>query len=539
MRANSDSMGHDAFDPKFAADLASFAASSSIPADDQPRLSLRQCLPAAKFFQCDDIQTARLVGDIDQVQPGDMVCFHTGKHDPVVFSAAALACGAAGILTEQILPCPLPQAIVGDVTDAACRVVNAIEGDPASSLLTIGVIGESGKTTTAILIAGLLKKIGIRTAFETDLGSGDGIVQATHDGTPASGIELIARLAEARDAGAGAMVVDLSGDSPGAGDAVRFDLLVIAGADSSLSASGQSMHYGPDPLAITLEQAKTDAVVVVPADHPKLLRRVDDFGLRRLTYSLRRPAEVSAKVFEELPGETTLMVSCGDETVMMQSGHAGEAMSMNALAAIAVGVLLDTSLSDAVAAISRLPSIPGRMQRLTGFDTASVLIDAGGSAGRLAASLRTARRQTRRGGKVWCVLTLDAAGEGCKDLHGDDHWMAIGRVAERFADRVILNATERSKPVFLKQCHGVLDGFKQVAAARLVADRQRAIGWAVRHAAPEDTILVVTDDGGLTAQQRRQTVCDIEAIVERARRAPGVRRETVPATIPFKVVSAK
>lgn len=520
MRADSQFTGFDSFDPQSGGGTSAQS------------LSVKQILPVAKFFQCQDVNVANLATEVTQAGPGDVVCFQTGKDDPVTFAAAALARGVSAILTEQLLPCPIPQAIVGDVVEASCMIASRLQGDPCQEMLMIGVVGDSGKTSTSLMIAGLLKKLGIRTAYETDLGSSDGIVQSTPDVSAACGLELIEKIIEARDASSGAMVIEYSGDNPGAIAGLRLDILVVTGADSVLASTPQGTHFGPDALTVALEQTKQDAVVIVPSDHTKWVRRIDDTGLRRVTYGLRRPADVSAKVFEELPGETTLMVTCGDETAAMQTRHCGEPMALNALAALAVGMMIETPLHQAIAAICDLPQIPGRMQRLTGFDTAAVVIDAGGSADRLAASLRTVRRQRRNGGKIWCLLTLDSSTcEVDQDAHVDDRLSRMGRVVERFADRIILTSTDQSKPTFLKSSHEVLDGFKDVAIARLVADQTKAIRWAMSHAEPWDTILIVTGDSDRSAMSRRQTIQKIEMLVEKIRNSESVKREEAPATI--------
>lgn len=515
MRANLDQSGHANGD----------LAAAIGPADQA--ISLRQTIPLAKFFQCEDISIARLALRVSDAMAGDLVVCRTGVDDPVALAAQALARGAAGVLTEQILPCPLPQAVVADAVEAACQIANRIERNPAAELLTIGVIGDAGKTSTAMLIAGLLKRIGVRTAFETELGSGDGIVQSVPTAALSDGIELISRLAAARDAGCGAMVIDLSGVAPGSSYDVRWDMLVITGADAGPGTSMARSHFGPDPLTLALEQAKQDAVVILPSDRPKLVRRVADAGLHCLTYGLRRPADLSAKVFDEQPGETTLLVSCGDETALMRTGHCGEAFALNSLAAIAVGRLLETPLATAVDHVAKLPTIPGRMQRLSSWDTAAVVIDAAGTPERVSGTLRTLRRQRVRGGKLWCVLVIsDPGSDAVAALVDADRFSRFGRAVERFADRVVLTSAEDFKPTFLASAHAVLDGFQDVAAARLVADQARAIGWAVRHAAPEDTIVIFTGDQCRTPSARRLCAQNLERVVEEARQDPAVRHRT-------------
>jgi UDP-N-acetylmuramoyl-L-alanyl-D-glutamate--2,6-diaminopimelate ligase len=525
MRSDSDFAGFDATGPKSVKPSAQGCESAA-------SVSVKRLLPSAKFFQCQDITIKSFAAEVVDAAPGDVVCYHTGKDDPIVFAATALARGASAILTEQMLPCPLPQAIVGDAVEASCVVTSTLNGNPYQQMLTIGVVGDSGKTSTALMIAGLLRKIGIRTAYETDLGCSDGIVQSSPETATARGLALVEKVIEARDASAGAIVIEYSGSDPGATGGLKLDVLVVTGADSALQDAPHDTHYGPDALTVALEQTKQDAVVIVPSDHPKWIRRIDDIGLRRVTYGLRRAADVSAKVFEELPGETTLMVTCGDETAAMQTRHCGEPMALNALAALAVGILIETPLHQAIAAICDLPQIPGRMQRITGFDTAAVVIDAGGSAQRLSGTLRTLRRQRRRSGKLWCLLALDGtAADHGRTIRGDQSYPSIGRAVERFADRIILTSTDRSKSSFLKASHEVLDGFKDVAVARLVADQTKAIRWALSHAEPWDTILIVSDSSDPTAASRRRAIQRIETLVQQILNSDEVKREELPATI--------
>lgn len=495
-------------------------------------VSLRRIFPAANFFQCDDVDAMVLEPDANQLQGGEVCLYRAGEDDPVEFAAIALAKGAAAILTDQLLPCPLPQVIVGDVELAGCELMNELCARPSEKLMMIAVVGNAGKTTTALMIAGVMRGLGIRTAYESDLGSSDGIVQSVDELPVARGAALVSRLSDARDAGCGAAVIEFSNEVAAAHCGVMFDLVVVTGSSTSaVQTQSSEMHFGPDPLMIALDHLAQDGVVIVPADHPKLVRRVDDSGYKRLTYGLRREADLMAKVFDSQPGETTLMVSCGDETAAMETKHCGEAMAMNQLAAIAVAMLMETSLVDAIETVSRLPWIPGRMQRVSNFHSAAVVLDAGGDWSRVSTTLR-ALRQQRCGGKLWCVMTLAETAS-----KGDESMAICGRQIERYADRVVLTSTDQNKPNFLRSAHSVLDGFREVTVARLVADRKRAIQWVVQNAAPQDTVLIIGGIDGSTANERRSAIQSLEKMVERCQQDPLVKQHVGPATIPMPGVA--
>lgn len=490
--------------------------------------SLRGLLPSATFFQCDDMAVTKVIADLNDLQGGELCIFRSGEHDPVEFAASALAGGASGIITDQLLPCPLPQVIVGDVEVAASDLMNQWLDRPSEKLMMIGVVGNAGKTTTALMIAGVLRGLGIRAAYETDLGSSDGIVQTVDNKDAPRGPALISRISEAHDVGCGVAVIEFTSEVAAAHSGVNFDLLVVTGSSTSLeSIEGPEKHFGPDPLMIALDHLAKDAVVIVPADHPKLVRRIDDTGRRRLTYGLRRQADLSAKVFDNQPGETTLMISCGDETAAMETQHCGEAMAMNQLAAIAVAMLLETTLVDAIETVAGVPAVPGRMHRITGFDSAAVIVDAGGSCSRIASTLRTLRQQ-RNGGKLWCVMTLDHTAPGSGDAMA-----TCGRLVEKYADKVVLTSTDENKPNFLHGAHALLDGFREVTVARLVADRKRAIQWAMQNAQPRDTIVILGGLNGATAHESRSRVQALVSLITKTQRDPAIKRYVSPATIPM------
>jgi UDP-N-acetylmuramoyl-L-alanyl-D-glutamate--2,6-diaminopimelate ligase len=496
-------------------------------------VSLQQRFPLASFFQCDDVIAHSLAVTTGEIKPGDVCVYRAGECDPVEFAAHALAQGASAILTDQMLPCPLPQVIVGDVESAACDLMNDLCQHPSKQLMMIGVVGNSGKTTTALMVTGVLRALGIRAAYETDLGSSDGIVQTVEPRSCAKGADLIARMSDAFDAGCGAAVIEFTNEVAAAHSGIAFDLLVVTGTSTSSDSLGNAAgHFGPDPLMIALDHLAQDGVVIAPADHPKLLRRVDDAGLKRLSYGLRREADVSAKVFDNQPGEMTLMVSCGDESAVMETRHCGEAMAMNQLAAISVALLMESRLHEAVETVSRLPIVPGRMQRVTGFDSAAIVIDAAGDWSRIASTLRTVRQQ-RGNGKLWCVMTVADASQ----FTADESLAISGRMIEKYSDRVILTSTRDGKPNFLKSAHALLDGFREVTVARLVADQRRAIQWAVDHAAPQDTIVVLGGLTGSTAVERRTQIQSLEQLIERCQQSPHIKRYSGPATIPMPGVA--
>lgn len=487
------------------------AQRTSVPGDPASRLSsgklsLREILSDCRFFCGDDIRFTTVAESARLAEEGQLVLYRIGEDCPSRVVADAMSRGAAGIVTEQMLPCPLPQCIVGDMELAAARITAHQLGHPDRKLLCVGVIGSAGKTSTSLLVSSLLRSCGIRTAYQTDLGDCDGIVQSTPSQSLPVNAPLVQWMDEANDTGCEAAIIELSEQDARHGyyDAIQFDILIVTGTATCAG------DYGPSGLQCALERLAEGGVVIAPVDDARVTRVIDDSGARVVSYGVRKAADVTAKIIEQSGGMTTLLVTHRDTTAVMETSLCGAAMAANHAAAAVVGLLVDQPLQEIVDKLGRLRSIPGRGQRLDGFDQAAVILDAGGAPERAATALRTFRSM-KSAGRLWCVLAVDAnqSAESLADY---------GALLERFADHAILTSQPEAKPEFLAASHAVLDGVKKCAALRLVADRRRAIEWAVCQAGPNDTILVISGQRDQTAAAQRTDIQRISSWVESARK---------------------
>ena len=467
--------------------------------------SLARLLPESRFFAGDDIPFATIAKSADTAREGELVVYRIGKDCPARLVADAMARGAAGILTEQLLPCPLPQCIVGDIELSLARITAEQRQRPDRKLLTVGVIGSAGKTTTTLLLSSLLRGSGIRTAYLSDLGECDGVIQSTSsDASPVSA-ELVEWIDEATDSNCRAAVIELSEDDARHGkyDAIEFDLVVVTG---SATCSGD---YGPSGLQCIIERLTRDGVVIAPADDAKAMRVIRDSGSRVVTYGIRKSADLSVKIMDQSGGMTTLLVTHQDTTAVMETSLCGAGMAANHAAATLFGLLIAQPLEEIVETLGQLRTIPGRGQRLEDFGRATVVLDAGGCPERVATALRT-HRSMKSGGSLWCVLAIDGGSEA-------ESLARYGSLLEKFADQSIVTATAEAKTKFLSASHAVLDGVERCAAFRMVADRRRAMNWAIAQAGPNDTILFVTNERNQTAVQQRTDIQRITRWVDSAR----------------------
>ncbi|MEO8272155.1 MAG: hypothetical protein ABI557_20765, partial [Aureliella sp.] len=137
-------------------------------------LSLRKFLSEGVFVGTEDIVVTRCAHRAQDCQPGDVFIPHHSaagdQHDKV---DEAVRRGAVAVVTERLLPVSIPQCLVDDTREVYGRVCQALVGHPSQRMLTIGVVGTCGKTTTALFVAAMLKRLGGAVAYYTSLGASD------------------------------------------------------------------------------------------------------------------------------------------------------------------------------------------------------------------------------------------------------------------------------------------------------------------------------------------------------------------------------
>lgn len=457
-------------------------------------MSLREILPMAEYVASEDIEFEEVAEAHGAIAEGQLAVYRIGDNCPNRVIADAMARGAVGILTEQLLPCPLPQCVVGDIELALAEIRARQLDTPDRRMLTIGVMGAAGKTTVTLLISSLLRASGIRTAYACDLGDSDGVIQATPDHGLPVGSRLIEHLADSADAGSQAAIVEVDEAEARHGryDSMQFDILVIAGEASGCS------DFGPSGLQCMLERLTPEGVAIAPSKDSRACRVILENECQLLTYGIGHGSDVSTRVVQQAGGITTLLITHQNVTAAMETTLCGEAMAANHAAAAMVGLLLALPLENIAERLGTLREIPGRRQHLADLSRATIVVDAGGSPDRVATTLRDYRRMETTGG-LWCILALD-------DSMSDEELAQYGNVLEKHSDHALVTSRKESQSTFLQRSHFVLDGVTKCAAFRLVANQRRAVEWVLAEAKPTDTVVVVTSQSGQSAHSQRHEV---------------------------------
>ncbi|MEM9825385.1 MAG: hypothetical protein AAF958_02290 [Planctomycetota bacterium] len=442
--------------------------------------------------------------DTDDLAGPMLAAFSAGTDNPEAFLQWCQAHQVAGILTEMLLPTSMPQTLVRDALHTACVIERKRLGRPDTRLLTIGVLGSAGKTTTALLIAKLLRDLGLSVAYETDLGHGWGCTQKTStqktsSRPQANGPGLFRRLDHAANQACQIAVIEIPEDQAGCGAlaTLQWDMLVVTGPASA------PKTFGPHPLDTALERLAPDGVVIIPND-PKLSSAIDT-DVATIAYGFGA-ADVSIGVAEESGGLATLLLTRQNETAVLETALTGSRNAMNHAAAACVGTLLSAPLHQIAESLGGLRQLPGRDQRMTDGQSAPIILDVAGDATRAARLIRDYRDQSDVE-NVWVVAAIDS---------GDADLQMLGTQLERHAANIVLTSTPDGDGEFLAAAHAVVDGTRHAAAQRWVASPCDAIAWAYRQASLRDVVIVIAGQRQRTAAGQRKTLQMWEKLITAA-----------------------
>jgi UDP-N-acetylmuramoyl-tripeptide--D-alanyl-D-alanine ligase len=370
---------------------------------------------AATFTVGGSVQTdSRLVGpgSIFFALPGEVTDGH-------LFANAAVAAGAALLVTERELSVAVSQIVVADGVEALAALARAVVArvHARGALTVVAITGSNGKTTTKNLLRAILSA---QAPTVAPPGSFNNQV-----GAPVSmlGIDEATRY----------LIVEMG--ASGAGEIAR--LVRIAQPDIGIVLKVGLAHVGVFGGIDAVERAKSEMVVDLPAGAVAILNADDGrvaamagrTAARVRTFGLSDTADVRADGIEATAAGTSFTVSTPHGTATVHLRILGEHHVINALAALSVSDELGIDLAEAITAIESVPRAERwRMEVLTPGDGVVVINDAyNASPDSTAAALKTLAQILRPGERSVAVLgEMAELGE-----YADEEHDRIGRLAVR------------------------------------------------------------------------------------------------------------
>jgi UDP-N-acetylmuramoyl-L-alanyl-D-glutamate--2,6-diaminopimelate ligase len=425
-----------------------------------------------------DVEVTGMTHDSRRAAPGTLyACVRGEHHDGHEFAPAAVATGATALLAEHRLELDVPQLIVDDARVAMGPVAAAVYAHPSAALTIVGITGTNGKTTTAHLLAAILRQTGRTTGVI-------GTLSGVH--TTPEAPELQATLAAFRDGGHDAVVMEASSHALALHrvDGTRFAAAVFTnlGRDH-LDLHGSAQAYFRAKARLFTPELAEVGITNIDDAHGRLLR--DAAPIRIVPFSAIDATDVE--------------VSAGSHAFTWRGqritvGLGGVFNVMNSLAAATTAAELGVEPEAIAAGLRAAGPVPGRFERVVAGagGAATVLVDYAHTPDGLEQMLHAARGVAR--GRVIVVF-------GCGGDRDRAKRPLMGAVAARAADLVVVTSDNPRSEAPAAIIDAVVAGVPPEGRARLTVEPDRAAAIAVAlDAAREGDVVVVAGKGHETTQ---------------------------------------
>jgi len=471
--------------------------------------------PQPPAYDGPEVALTRLVEHTDNVAPG--ACFVArvrATSDGHRYIPLAAEKGASLIVGQRPpagldfdLPSGVPYLHVEDTALTLAWLAAAWERFPSRHLVTVGVTGTDGKTTTANILYEVLQVAGLRAGLLSTLRAAVGQREeplGLHVTTPEAPI-VQRYLRQMVDAGLTHCVLEATshGLAQQRVGAVDFDVAVVTNiTHEHLDYHGSYEAYFAAKASL-LEKVAQDAWPVATDNHFKretaktvILNRDDDSfqrlaaiaGARRLTYAVEGAADVTARKVRFDAGATRFILRLPEAEAPVAAHLAGDFNVYNMLAAATTAHALGVAPDAIRQGLEGVRGLSGRMERVDEGQPFLTIVDFAHTPNALEQSMAAARRMIPAGGRIIAVF-------GSAGLRDVEKRRLMAEISAREAEMTVLTAedprTESLEEILEMMAAGCRrQGGVEGESFWRVPDRGRAIYHALTLAGPQDAVLI-------------------------------------------------
>lgn len=396
-------------------------------------------------------------------------------------------------LVKKLIPRQLFTAIepYGHLGEAV--LFNVINGFPARGLKVIGVTGTNGKTTTAFLIHRMLHEAGYKVGLMTTVAYGAGMniqPQVTHM-TTASVPVLHKRIKELKSQGIEWLVLETTSHALAQHRVwgVPYSISVLTNiTHEHLAYHGTFERYVAAKRMMfeqTNRNKKGMQLGIINADDPNAENFASAVN-NTLMYGMEQ-GDIKARDVRLSPDGVAYTASVEGRDYHINCKLPGSFNVYNSLAAVCVGHAVGLSEQQIEQGIAALEGVEGRMTRIDEGQDFNVIVDYAHTPDSFE-KLFNDLRPVVKGNIIALFGSLGGGDKGKRPLQGE--------IAGRFANEVILTQEDDRNEDPQAIMNDIAAGAEKAGKVRdkdlfFIHDRTEAIQFAMNHARPGDTVLLL------------------------------------------------
>ena len=359
-------------------------------------------------------------------------------------------------------------------------------GYPASKMITIGVTGTKGKTTTTHMIKAILEAAGKKVGMIGTTGTViNGQVTPTMNTTPES-YELHQSFAKMAEAGCQYMIMEVSsqGIKMHRVDGLTFDYGLFLNISNDHIGPGEHESF-EEYLYYKKQLLKHCKTAVVNEDDEHFDEIVKGAPSKIYTFSLERPADFEASGIRYVTASDfvgLVFQMMGSYELEVKVNVPGRFNAANALAAVAVCSFFDLPKPKVSHGLENL-KIDGRMEIAYKSSRMTVLVDYAHNAVSMESLLRTLRDFKPK--RLVCVF-------GCGGNRAKERRYSMGEIGGKLADFCIITEDNSRYEDVQEILTDIKVGLSMTSGTYIeIPDRRKAIEFAVSHAREGDMIAII------------------------------------------------
>ncbi len=449
-----------------------------------------------------------------EVKPGDIfICRKGERFDSHQVVWEVVKKGAVALICERpVGGVDVPFAVVSDSRIAEAILADAFYGSPYRRLITFGVTGTNGKTTTVRMIHFLLKRLGLKGSVVSTVGNEiAGRIEKTENTTP-SALYIFRRMKETVERRGEYFVLEISSHALAQGRVftVKLDSAGLTNITRDhLDFHGSFEEYMRVKFTI-FDLLKGNGVGVINSN---FISHFKSKRFRKVFYG-RSGDYVVENIQVSLKGtKFDLLTPKGRREVSLKV--VGDFNAYNATLAIAMLTEVGFDIDELVEEISRFTGVDGRFEPVKDAEKAGlkVFVDFAHSPDALEKAIKTAKKLTLENGRV--IVVFGAGGMSDKGKR-----KMMGEIAARLADISILTNDDPRGEDPREIIEDVLEGFGEKEPL-VIEDRREAIETALTLAGKRDVVLIAGrghEEYQVFSDDRKIPFKDAEVVREIVRR---------------------